>query len=224
MLTGRVQCRIRVCMGGIVPDESVDPANESKVGSGGTPNQIDWTHPRSKVGANAVGTIPVVVIAVLLLAFSIALIVSLIQLWPTYSGSTNVFVGNHVVLGIHVSVNLDINYFLIVVLAGAIGGSLHSLRSIAFYVGERQLRWSWILYYACLPVVASTMAIVFYLVLRGGLISSQASSRNLSPYGVAAVAGMVGLFSDQAAEMLRKVFSNLFSTTPPSSDALKPEV
>jgi len=54
-----------------------------------------------------------------------------------------------------------------------------------------------------------------------GLISSQASSQALSPYGMAAIAGLVGLFSDQAASMLKKIFSNLFtsanSDTPDSA-------
>jgi len=34
----------------------------------------------------------------------------------------------------------------------------------------------------------------------------------LSPYGMAAIDGLVGLFSDQAASMLKKIFSNLFTS------------
>jgi hypothetical protein len=36
------------------------------------------------------------------------------------------------------------------------------------------------------------LALIFYFVVRGGLFSSSASGNDISPFGVAAISGMVG--------------------------------
>ena len=41
--------------------------------------------------------------------------------------------------------------FVIVLLAGSLGGMVHTLRSLYWYVGNRNLRYSWLLMYATLP-------------------------------------------------------------------------
>jgi hypothetical protein len=46
--------------------------------------------------------------------------------------------------------------------------------------------------------------------MRGGLLSTSARVEDVSPFGVSAVAGMVGLFSKQATDKLREVFDTLF--------------
>ena len=68
--------------------------------------------------------------------------------------------------------------------------------------------------YWCLPFAAAILALLFYLLIRGGLISAQGGTQDISPYGIAAVAGLVGLFSDQAAEMLKKDFTTVFAAAP----------
>jgi len=51
--------------------------------------------------------------------------------------------------------------------------------------------------------------------VRGGLIGGSTGADALSPYGVAAIAGLAGLFSKQATDKLREVFENLFRTEHP---------
>lgn len=63
------------------------------------------------------------------------------------------------------------------------------------------------------------LAVIFYLVLRGGLLSAGASASDISPYGFAAVAGLVGMFSKQATDKLEEVFSNLFQVGGEGGDA-----
>ena len=61
-----------------------------------------------------------------------------------------------------------------------------------------------------------------YFAARGGLIAGTSGAENLSPYGVAALAGLAGLFSKQASDKLKEVFENLFKTDkPPRTDPLK---
>ena len=63
------------------------------------------------------------------------------------------------------------------------------------------------------PFIGSALAVIVYFVLRGGLIAGEAGAGNVSPYGVAAMAALAGMFSKQATDKLREVFENLFKTT-----------
>jgi len=97
-----------------------------------------------------------------------------------------------------------------------------AIRSQGWYVGMRDLRWSWIPYYVMLPVVGATGATVFYVVLRAGLFSPSTSVSQVSPYGFAAVAAPVGLFSQQALEKLKNVASTFFTEAPKGADHKDP--
>ena len=57
----------------------------------------------------------------------------------------------------------------------------------------------------------SALAVVVYLVLRGGFLTGVSSS-NLNPYGFVAMAALVGLFSKQATNKLDELFSTMFRT------------
>ena len=56
------------------------------------------------------------------------------------------------------------------------------------------------------------LAIIFYFVLRGGLLATSVQPDQISPFGIAALAGLVGMFSKQATDKLRELFDNLFKT------------
>ena len=115
-------------------------------------------------------------------------------------------------------------FFVMVAFAGALGAIVHSLRSLVIYVGNRELRWSWVPFYLVRPVIGASLATLLYVVLRAGLFSPSSSSQQASPYGFAAVAGLAGLFADQAIEKLKKVAEELFEKLTPgygsSKDAL----
>lgn len=174
--------------------------------------------PPSEIGEAFVGRFWIIFLALMLVGLAALVVVALIQLWPAGTGTNGSLLTNHVVIGIRANLNIDTNLMLIVLLSGALGGLLHSLRSISWYVGERRLKWSWVLFYACLPFVGAILALLFYLLIRGGLVSTQGTTKDLNPYGLAAIAGLVGLFSIQAVEMLKKVFSTIFTSAPSGSD------
>ncbi len=75
--------------------------------------------------------------------------------------------------------------------------------------------------YVSVPFVGSLLALLFYIVLRGGLLTTQASSTEVNVYGFAAVSALVGLFSEQAADKLRTVFEALFTKPKEAADPLK---
>jgi hypothetical protein len=94
---------------------------------------------------------------------------------------------------------IETRFLLLVMVAGALGSYIHLATSFADYLGNRQFVKSWGWWYILRPFIG------------------------MSPYGIAAIAGLAGLFSKQATDKLREVFENLFKTAsiPPRGDSLK---
>jgi hypothetical protein len=72
------------------------------------------------------------------------------------------------------------------------------------------------------------LALVFYFVIRGGFLTTSGGAKDINPYGIAALAGLVGMFSKQATDKLSEVFSTLFRSAPGEGDekrrgSLKPQ-
>lgn len=173
---------------------------------------------------NLVGFAGKLVITVYLLLFSILLLYGLVQFWPpaasTSGGSPS---ASPVVFFLWTFPFSDeVRLILIVAMAGALGGLVHSLRSLYWYVGNRGLVWSWMLMYVLRPFVGTTLALVFYFVIRGGLFSPQANIAQTSPFGFAGLAGLIGLFSEQAVLKLKEVAETLLSKPSPGANA-KPQ-
>lgn len=112
----------------------------------------------------------------------------------------------------------DARLILIVLCAGALGSHVHAATSFASYVGNRSLKMSWAWWYVLRPFIGMSLALIFYFVVRGGLLATSAQSSELSAFGVAAVAGLVGMFSKQATDKLRELFDSLFRTARGEGD------
>jgi hypothetical protein len=108
--------------------------------------------------------------------------------------------------------------FLVVAFSGFLGGLIHTIRSLSWYVGNRKFRWSWVPFNLMLPLIGALGGTVFYIVLRAGLFSPSTSVSEASPFGFSAVALLVGLFSEQAMEKLRQVAGNVFAEHPKGED------
>jgi hypothetical protein len=120
---------------------------------------------------------------------------------------------------------IEKRYLLMVAVVGALGSYIHGATSFATYVGNRQYKSSWDWWYLLRPFIGTALAVIIYFLVRGGLIAGNSGGENLSPYGVAAIAGMAGMFSKQATDKLEEVFENLFRTQeqPPRRDKLRGE-
>jgi hypothetical protein len=173
----------------------------------------------SGVGGGHVKGLGTVALALLLTASATLALVVLVQLWPAAATAGTTPTSQPLdVLTYRFSVTPDVNLILLVAVAGALGGLIHALRSMAWYAGNRALKWSWVAFYLLLVPVSALIAVVFYLVLRAGLVSTQGSTGGVSPYGVTAIAALVGLFSSQAAEKLKQVFETLLTKAQTGRD------
>lgn len=177
-----------------------------------------------KVGATYVGPIGIVLIVTYLILSSILLLYGLVQFWPppTPAGESAPTSSSVTFLFWTFSISDEVRLLLIVALAGALGSLVHALRSLYWYVGHRELRWSWLAMYILLPFVGTTLGLVFYFVIRGGFFSPQATVQQTSPFGFAALAGLVGMFSEQAVLKLKEVAETLLAKPQPGADA-KPQ-
>ncbi|QKW38093.1 IPT/TIG domain-containing protein [Actinomadura sp. NAK00032] len=186
----------------------------------------------SPVGSQYARTRDVLAVAAVLLAFTAVLVVVLVQAWPPApvtapDGRTEIPVRSTTVRlpGWSPSLSREASLFVVVMTAGALGGVVHVLRSFYWYVGNRALRRSWLMMYLLLPFVGALFALIVYLVLRGGLTSPAGGAADINPYGMAAIAALVGLFSRETAEKLRTVFGTLLAPAPPGRDqALAPRI
>jgi hypothetical protein len=156
----------------------------------------------------------VVIIALYLIALGIFIIFGLLAFWPPSSSiGPNELEHNSVLfLNSSFEISSEIRLMLIVAMAGALGSLVHATRSFFWYVGNRALVRSWILMYILLPLIGSFMGLIFYFVTRGGLFSNQAPIQAANPFGFAGLAGLVGMFSNQAALKLQEIAETMFST------------
>jgi len=74
--------------------------------------------------------------------------------------------------------------------------------------------------YVLLPFVGSTLGLVFYFVIRGGFFSPEATIEQTSPFGFAALSGLVGMFSEQAVLKLKEVAETLLAQPSSGEDSI----
>lgn len=160
-----------------------------------------------------VGSIWLALIAPALAILALADLYLLIQFWPISApvGEVPPVAQDVFVLGATLSnVPRETLFFAVVILSGGLGGAVHSLRSLAWYVGGQRFVNSWVLNYFYLPLTGALTAMILYLIVRAGFLAGS-SVEATSPYGFAALGALGGLFSEQGVKKLREVFETLLT-------------
>jgi hypothetical protein len=124
----------------------------------------------------------------------------------------------------------SVRFLIIVMVVGALGSLIHVFRSFYWYIGNRTLKSSWLLMYILLPFNGAGLAVLFYLIVRGG-ISGQAPINPGSLDGYAAIAALVGMFTQEAMAKLKQIAGAVFALpevgkdpaiTPPKISGIAP--
>lgn len=114
--------------------------------------------------------------------------------------------------------------FLLVLVAGMIGAIIRSSAYLVYFVskGEFAINYAW--YYLFQPFFGAGLALIFYVVLRGGFGSSTIGKNNL--YAFAAVAFLSGLFTENVMAKLKLIAESILVSTekpkPPKQDGGAP--
>lgn len=114
--------------------------------------------------------------------------------------------------------------FVIVLLFGALGSWLHAISSYVAFIGNREFVSSWLPWYVIRPMIGSGLALIFYMAIRAGFLTTSGDAVSISPYSVAAFAALVGLFTERASQKLAEIFDVVFSTAKESKDSLGKQV
>jgi hypothetical protein len=174
------------------------------------------------VSREAPGSAAVTVLVSISMAVALFMLYALWKFWPTQAILKSDAAQPVSIFGFQRSVTADVRLLVVVALAGAIGGQMHSTRSLAWYVGHQGLKWRWVPYYLVTIVLGAGLASIFYLIIRGGIVSSNSTSAaDANPYGFAALGALVGLFTEQAMEMLRRVANQVFAMAPQGADTVR---
>jgi hypothetical protein len=156
-------------------------------------------------------------LGIYLLAIMFTVAYLIFDLWPTINvddSGKQVWKDGVTVLGTELLIGSDGRLILLVMLAGALGSCVHAATSFVTYVGNRSFVLTWTWWYILRPFIGMALALIFYCAIRGGLLllSTGASADEISPHGMVALAGLVGMFSKRASDKLAEVFDNLFKT------------
>jgi hypothetical protein len=143
---------------------------------------------------------------------------SLLSIWPANSTQLAANTTSLVRLrgtGISFSLGPEILLMLVIIIVGAIGACVFSLWAIAHHLGAlRDFDAHWFAWYLFRPFVGAGLALIFYFLIRGGVLTLAASLQNLNLIVVAGLSGLIGMFSEQALHKLHELADTMFGTAP----------
>jgi hypothetical protein len=109
----------------------------------------------------------------------------------------------------------EMRNLLVTIFAAGVGSMITTILGYLKHASERRdFMLSFVPWYFARPLIGILLGVVFYFVLKGGLLVTvgAASAADINVYGLGALAALVGLFSKNAVEKLRDVFGTLFTT------------
>jgi len=167
--------------------------------------------------ARPLGLAGVLVLEAYFVSLGVATAFVLWRIWPTGGASDPV-----VVLGDRVAVSSDpdARLILIAALSALLGSFVHSATSFATYLGNHKLLRAWVGWYVLRPVIGMALGLVFYFLLRAGLVTTE-SAAAVNEFGVAALSALAGMFSKQAADKLEEVFDGVLASPKDAARADK---
>jgi len=180
---------------------------------------------RTGVGASLVPPVGIVLIIAYLILAAVFLLYGVVQFWPPPAPASGSAPTSSAVAFLFwtLSVSDEVRLIIIVAMAGALGSLVHALRSLYWYIGNRELVFSWLAMYVLLPFVGATLALVFYFVIRGGFFSTEATIEQTSPFGFAGLGALVGMFTEQAVLKLKEVAETLLAKPQEGRDTVTKE-
>jgi hypothetical protein len=105
-------------------------------------------------------------------------------------------------------INREKNLIIVNTLFGILGGSTYGLASVTTWIGNNKYGKSWTLWYISRPIIGGALALMFYFLLRAGLVGG--FPVNVGDFGFAAISIIIGLLTTTAMKKIRDIFDVLF--------------
>jgi len=167
--------------------------------------------------ARPLGLAGVLVLEAYFVSLGIATAFVLWRIWPSSDATAEVVVIGDAVSAIS---DPDARLILIAALSALLGSFVHSATSFATYLGNHKLLRAWVGWYVLRPVIGMALGLVFYFLLRAGLVTTE-SAAAVNEFGVAALSALAGMFSKQAADKLEEVFDGVLASPKDAARADK---
>ncbi|MEV6383399.1 hypothetical protein AB0M31_28800 [Streptomyces sp. NPDC051773] len=201
--------------------DGADAGDGDGDGDGGSGSDVGPGEPGSDGAADdrRLSTVSTALLGLFLLADVVFVCGALVTLWPAVlatvePGAEPTATARWSPFGLgDWSLTADTAMLLAVVVCSALGSFVHAATSFATYVGNRRLYASWLWWYLLRAGIGVALALLVYLLLRGGLFAGSSGAGATNPYGFSGIAGLCGLFSKQATDKLREICDTLLSTT-----------
>jgi hypothetical protein len=111
----------------------------------------------------------------------------------------------------------------LVALAAALGSYVQLLSTFGVRVANGTFGAEWTWWYVLRMPLGAGLALIVYLTLRGGILTTTAVSDTvINPFGICGIAALVGLFSRQAITKLEEIFDTMFRTAGFQTQQAKP--
>lgn len=175
------------------PDEQVPQAGPDNTPASGLPDRLD-PGPRS-------GGVRAAFLSFYLVLISTLSIGLLVAVWPT--APTPSWLSD---------MSAEMRYLLLVVCGAALGGSMATSQSLLTLARRTSLPGGWPLWYAFRVLVGIPLAMAFYVIFRGLLLSPRIDYSILNPFGILIVSVVIGMFAMQALDKLNALGATLFKS------------
>jgi len=178
---------------------------------------------------NEIGNLGKVMGGILLIIFTVLPLFFIIALWPdrmpTAKDTGQLYINRlfHVAISEQGTLHINTIMFLLVALAGFTGNMIHVATSFTNYVGAEKFKRSWLLWYFVKPFTASAVALIFYLVLKAGLLNFDGSN-GANPFGIVILSALAGLYTDKAMLKLEEIFVIIFKPKDDRPDKLEDNI
>jgi len=140
----------------------------------------------------------------------------LLELWPqpVETGEENASIEGEIwdLRVLSLEITEEVRFILIVVIMGALGGCVYSVRAFSIHVGRESFEESWMCWYFMRPLTGSILALIFYFAFRAAFFSLSADTGDLNVFGISTLGGIVGIFSKETIDKLEELFKDLLPT------------
>jgi hypothetical protein len=118
----------------------------------------------------------------------------------------------------------DFTNALATMFGAGIGSSLATIMAYLEHASDKKdFDVAYVPWYIARPLMGMLLGLIFYFLLREGLlavVANNSTPESLSEAGLVGVGSLVGLFSKEAIEKLRELFNTLFSTRKNMEESL----
>lgn len=107
---------------------------------------------------------------------------------------------------------------ILVFLCGALGSYIHMATSFSSYLGRNTFDMDWFWWYWLRMPIGGVLALIFSLLIQGGVFVNPAGSSKSQPATLIGLAALIGMFSRQANEKLKEIFDIVFRSKESKSN------